>query len=120
VQSDATLRRRVEELEAAAVRQAELRASWLTITAEQRGDDPDRAWRKANASSAELELSDVVTTIEQGSCEVVIERATREHEDRVERVAAGRADHERETEEARQAFADERERIEKKRATLSG
>jgi hypothetical protein len=119
-ETDATLRRRVEELGAAAGRQAELRATWLTITSEERGADPDYTWRKANASSAELDLSDVVAAIEQGSADVVTQRVTREYEAKVERLEAASAEHERQLEEARQAFAEERERIERRRALLSG
>jgi hypothetical protein len=119
-QSDQRLRRAVETLAAAAADRAEVTSAWLWLTAPERGQDPDFALRKSRAAASDLDLSEVVQSIEAGACEAVTEETIRLHREQVEREQAERAESERQVEEARASFQAERERAEQRRVSLSG
>ena len=111
---DAALRRKLAEVEAALGRRVELSAARAWLRAVQRGENRERALRKASAPAAQIgmpDLRELRAAVDAGSVEAVSgadERAWRQHREAAER---GRVELERGVASARQAQAQERERL---------
>jgi hypothetical protein len=120
--TDASQRRRAEELDAGFGRQRELRAAWAYVDALMNNEpDAERTLRKALAAgaTATVDLEDLLAAIEDSSAEVMIARTNRSRDERREREQAATVAQEAALEEARRAVEQQHEGAGVRRAALA-